>query len=179
MLADFSRAFRQLANDLFPGKPVHGPGAQPTWRPYDLTEAENTEVWDHINRSSDFWYDRQPLVTPGEVADLWAASRQFDIKYVTARHSRAREQTERWLKAEGLPPGRLTLVPDKVPTLSKVADLRGFLDDSPAGVKTMDEASLPVYVRDWPYNRGLPQYIPRVHSVTEFLHAMEPYHNVR
>ena len=171
VLADFTRAFRVIANDLY-GVPVHGSGGQPTWHPHDLTAEQDQQVWRVIDGKPRFWHNLDPIITPGEIADLNAIVRGEDeeVVYVTARHDRAAVATGYWLRANGLPPGDVIHAGDKVPVLNDTPRLRGFLDDSPHGVTKMRAAGLPVFVRDWPYNRHVEA--ARVGSVGEYIAAL-------
>lgn len=175
VLADFCRAYREIAHSLH-GVPVHGSGAQLTWHPADLTEAQDAEVWRAIEASDSFWRNLDPVITHGDILDLRAIERAgvADFVYVTARHRWARSQTLVWLARHGLPAGRLHMTGDKAPVLAKYPGLVGFLDDSPHGVATLHAAGAPVYVRDWPYNRDLSAAVPRVGGVGEYLHAITP-----
>lgn len=173
VLADFTRAYRAIAHDLH-GVPIHGGGAQPTWHPHDLTDEQDAAVWAEINASGGlFWRRLDPVVTPGEVSDLNAlVADGYSVAYVTARHAKTLYVTGRWLYEAGLPHGEVTSANNKVPVLTRYGEaLQGFLDDSPHGVRRMHGAGLPVYVRDWPYNRQIVGP-PRVGSVGEYLHRI-------
>ena len=169
VLADFTRAFRSIAASMY-GVKVHGSGAQAQWQFHDLTAEQDAAVWREIERRDQFWQNLDPVITPGEVDDLGAlAAEGVRFVYVTARHDTAANGTYSWLCEYGLPEGEIVHAKDKVPYLSAVSGLRGFLDDSPHGVEHMHAAGLPVIVRDWPYNRHLGAHIPRVYSVGEYL----------
>jgi hypothetical protein len=170
VLADFTRAYRVIAHELH-GVPVHGCGGQPTWHPHDLTGPQDAEVWAVIEAAPRFWHDLAPVITLGEIDDLRAVAwGGTAIVYVTARNPITNVATKAWLAAHGLPQGEVRHAGDKVPVLAARPGLRGFLDDSPHGVAKMAAAGLPVYVRDWPYNRQrLTIGVPRVGSVGEYL----------
>lgn len=177
VLADFTRAYRLIAHDLY-GVPVHGGGGQLTWHPHDLTDEQDAAVWGVIDRSEGaFWQLLDPVITPGEIKDLQVLHGEgWQFVYVTARHEHTRFATEAWLARHGLPYGDLHHAHDKVPVLTRYGELLyGFLDDSPHGVAKMHAARLPVYVRDWPYNRHTSA--PRARSVGEYLARVTGLHS--
>lgn len=180
VMADFTHPFSVVAHDLFPHVPVRTSGAQLTWAFEGLTAEQLAEVWAAVDGTGGaFWFDLCPLFTRGERNTLVDLSATYDIAYVTARMRRAHEATSGWLHKHGLMVYRSEF---HMPGGNKAAFLRkrygdrliGFLDDKPAGVLEMHAAGLPVWVRDWPYNRdaSVRGVVPRVGSVGEFLAAV-------
>lgn len=173
VLADFTRAFRVLANRKH-GVPVYSGGRQATWLFDDMTREQVRAIWAEIDGESGFWSGLDPLITRGEIHDLSAAADAgAQFIYVTSRPAYARNETLQWLMVHGLPAGDLHVTEDKPGVLRGVAGLAGFLDDAPHNVNDLHAGGLPVYVRDWPYNRvDVIDGIRRVYSVGEFLGAV-------
>lgn len=175
VLADFTYPFSDLAADLYPDRMTpRAVGSQPTWHFEELSEAEQARVWEAVDATGgEFWRALPPLFTPGELEAMHVAElRGFRFVYVTARHSKAEGPTHDWLQAHRLPAGPLYMTGRKAGLLRGLPWLRGMLDDSPQGVEAMARAGLPVYVRDWPYNRALEREAPRVGSLGEYLAAV-------
>lgn len=167
VLADLADGLTRLAAHVF-GTPIISAGAQASWGFEGvLVDAQLTAVWDMIRASRTFWSRLSPLVTPGEVGMLHG----FDVVYVTSRIGLdVVGQTATWLSGLGLPAGPVFVTRDKDPVLREQG-LPPILEDRPRNLKRLWVAGLPVYARDWPYNRGV-EGVPRVSSVAEFLHLV-------
>lgn len=91
-----------------------------------------------------------------------------EVLYLTGRPERTRELTWSWLAAQGLPPGRLLMRPDRdrrpaaafkreqIRTLSHSRQLDVVIDDDPAVVDLLRREGVPVRLAEWlPYTRVL------------------------
>ena len=171
VLCDFVRAFTTLlavgrGQDL---SSAYGTGAQQHWD-FNGTPEELRAAWERVNNSDRFWATLLPLVTDSEKLDMRRLATRCDIKFVTNRPSvTSKEQTEYWLTRHGILLGEVIQVHgskrEVIDSLNPIA----IIDDSPHVIG--DLTSHPLYIRDYPYNRGLPGL--RVSSVTEYVHAVE------
>jgi hypothetical protein len=108
-----------------------------------------------------------PLLDVGAdvVHDLAAA---HTVVWLSGRPEHLRDVTERWLRANGLPPGRLILRPpgdyrpgaqlklESVRALSSDERVVAMLDDDPVVVETIRAAGFPIVLADWvPHERTL------------------------
>ncbi len=95
----------------------------------------------------------------------------FEFVYVTNRQKGIdlHRQTVLWLNEHGWPKGDLFVTRDKAEALRSFGKtLVAHLDDAPENIEAMRGLGLPVWVRDWPYNRHV-LGVPRVGSLGEFL----------
>lgn len=172
VLCDFVRGFTTLLA-VERGQDVgaaYGTGAQQHWDfagPREIIDA----VWDKVNASDRFWATLLPLVTDSEKLDMRRLATRCDIKFVTNRPSpTAKDQTEYWLTRQGIYLGEVFQVHgSKRETVERLSPI-AVIDDGPHVIK--DLAGQPLYIRDYPYNRGFNGF-PRVSSVTEFVHEVE------
>lgn len=166
VLADFTYGFTREHARMFGGKPWSC-GAQPHWR-FDLPQDEINEVWRAVDKSDDFWYMLPPIAGFGEFETLRQVERAYNVVYVTNRSGGVNYlgQTREWLRNRGLV-GELVATPDKTDALSLLPNLLGHIEDSPTNIEDLKAHGLPVFIRDWPYNRHVEG--ERVGSVAEFL----------
>lgn len=168
VLANFTHGFTRLAVVAGQIKEPHDQHDVETWDfPFHVDP-----VWALVDKSRVFWEGLPPLFTPEDLEAIWALHLEATIIYVTSRSGPANvgNQTMNWLTAMELPEGPLMLAKSgRKSELLKPMEhhLLAFLDDSPKEVAAMAEANVPVYVRDWKYNKGVE--VPRVSSIAEFV----------
>ena len=171
VLCDFVYGFTGLLLAL-QGKDLHGAystGAQLQWS-FDVPGDVLDNAWNTVNGSEDFWSNLPSLLTEIERQTLRVAAQQYDLRFLTSRpSSTARTQSERWLSKQGLLVGPVVVAADKLP-LCRALNPVAIIDDKPDVITDMLSIGLPVYTRDWSYNRAVVG--PRVSSVTEFLHRV-------
>lgn len=174
VFCDFVAGYTQLAHELF-GTPVYPTGAQRTWGFTGTTPEQDAQLWEYIKASPTFWLTMDPLVNLPEVNMMHEFAGEHHIVYMTNRVGlHPGRQTREWLMTNGLPQGDIEVVRDKAEAIaSGYPDVRAIIEDSPSNIEVMLDKRLPVYVRDWPYNRVLSWSAPiapgRVSSVAEFL----------
>ncbi len=178
VLFDFTSGFRRMARKIDPSVKVFGGGAQQTWLFEDISKETVNATWEAIHETKGhFWSGLALCITPAEKFDLkqTAAYDETDIIYVTNRPhlSNELEHTRIAIASQGLPIGQVIFTPHKAATLKQVDFLVGHLEDSPANIIELQTVDVPVYIRDWAYNRRIASYKQqRVGSVTEFLYQI-------
>ena len=170
VLAEFCLGFTTYAAEMgLVDKPLRHP-EQKTWH-FDFPV---DPVWKRIAREPDFWENLELLISERERLELEWLAQDCSILYVTARHApdsttqrEMIQQTERWLKARGLPEGVVLYLPDKHSVLGALKhQLVSMIDDSPAVLTALKRLNIPAFARDWEYNRGVA--VPRG-TVSEFI----------
>lgn len=163
VLADFTKAFFEEANSIWPGR--CDVNYQPkSWDDFpDLNHAEMTQVWDKI-RATQNWWMKCPAYGRN-VAALCAffyTNRGHDVHIVTSRTptlgSSTAFQTWTWLRACGIDPfhnyfGVITVDnwPDKRP-IYKAAGIEYSVDDKPETIiacDTLDGHKAYLLERSW------------------------------
>jgi hypothetical protein len=168
VLADFCYGFTTLHE----GK-GRSQGAQPTW---DFA-GHVDPTWEKVDASRYFWHELPCLASSAERSEMRALADRADILYITGRQEGDNDtfgQTRRWLHDWVFPHGNLILTTDKTPILAGFGSaLVGVIEDRPTLISTMWKAGLPVYVRDWQYNREIDSRVEgRVSSLGEFVYLM-------
>lgn len=113
-------------------------------------------LWVEI-RNSDFWETLDPLVDTPEL--LWLlrnGAPSTDVYFITNRRgSRAKAQTEYWLRSQGWPNPTVLLSANKGP-ICQGLDVDIFIDDKPSNCWDVKVAvpKANVYLVDRPYNRS-------------------------
>lgn len=105
---------------------------------------------------------------------MLAEEDEFRVMYCTNRFGvDVKEQTERFLKNNGLPYDDVVISKNKVETLNPIKrKIVGVIDDRPSLLEEFHDEGYPVWARDWQYNRNLKTYIHRVSNITDFCQAM-------
>lgn len=173
--SDFVWGYTELANFLFPGRvPIYGTGYQPAW--YRLSEAgfltpdEDNLLWKTINHSTNFWESLQPLATTNDRYHMHTLAKTSPVIYCTTRRGRGvRAQTERWLAKHGFPIGQVIVTHNKGTALALAGVPQGapIIEDNPKNIMELSQAGYDVYIRDWPFNRGLTQVTQGVPEAIE------------
>jgi len=94
-----------------------------------------------------------------------------DIEYITNRRApdNVDEQSVRWLERHEFPEGRVHVTEEKAEYVtSTFSGVLGIIEDNPYNIEGYAVHRLPVYVRDWQFNRDVRPELPRVHTVKEF-----------
>lgn len=93
----------------------------------------------------------------GAADSLWGAvAAGHRIMYLSSRPREAAFVTRRWLAFHGFPPGEVVLTADKVRVvLPRRHELLLVVEDDPRVALELANEGIPVYLIDWPYNRGL------------------------
>lgn len=191
VLADFTLGFTSLASKTF-GVQSYSNGRQKTWNFDDagyLTAEQVEQLWTLIKEDRHFWRTLSPLFTEGDRMHLGAmwwgypdkkiSGHSIEPVYVTSRVGlHPDEQTKSWLRKHFMPNySRVIVSHDKVEVIGELSMLGlvlGAIDDKPAQIRKFHAADVPIYVRDWPYNRlDNVQCTQRVSSITEFCYLME------
>lgn len=182
VLADFTSAFKEIANRRFPGKLPDG--YQPSdWMYSDvLTQNEVAEILSGVEDTVHFWSSLNPLPGASELSDAaWDLKKAgIAIYYVTNRRPTAGVhplyQTVYWLDRQRLRwmNSSVIVVDDSKHKvhLYRTLDVRYSIDDKPDTVESCMAQSFPhsAYLLDQPWNRNERwQHLPRIHSVTEYL----------
>jgi hypothetical protein len=112
--------------------------------------------------------DDPPLAEGLAVAHRLAAD--HDVVYLTGRPEHTRDDTEAWLVAHGLPPGRLVMrrEGDRRPArVTKPGLLRRLADRSPVAVVVDDDPAVcaALAAAGWPVLRA--DWMPRAEPLTE------------
>ncbi|MGB9886471.1 MAG: hypothetical protein ACPLRW_05665 [Moorellales bacterium] len=93
----------------------------------------------------------------GAAMSLWgAAANGFRLVYLSSRPREAAFVTRRWLAVHGFPPGGVVLTGDKVGwVLARRGEVFLVVEDDPRVALELAREGVPVYLIDWPYNRGI------------------------
>lgn len=174
MLADFASAVITETNKLWPGKmPLD-------YVPNDwnyqgmLTHDEWKQVWSELMKVDNLWLKLPPLPGTLDLFDFLQKN-QTEVFYVTSRGVgegfSVLTQTTLWLTRHRLYNAGAAVIPvekhdEKVEIVLKNS-LPFFLDDYAPTVELLRHAGVNAYLLDKPYNRYA--YLPRVHSVAEYL----------
>ncbi len=130
--------------------------------PYGLSEVEGRELW--LRLEAEIYQLGKPLE---HSADSLKRLEQegCEIYYITARPAGkiVQEITEEWLAKHNFPAANKLFMnsQDKARiALDNGIDL--FFEDDPMHIKNLISSGIPTIVMDWPYNRRVPDEIPRI-----------------
>jgi len=182
VLCDFNTAFilkvvKETGRDLFPPRPFDIPcWAYPQY--YGYTEAEETAIWNRIEKDSTFWFN---LPTYADTTkSLGAINDRMrwgdDVYFITSRPGyTAKVQTEQWLSR--WMPGALlrqntVLISGHKGLCARALNLDAYIDDRDRNALDVATTSTRTFLLDRPWNRELDEKahgIERVTSVEEML----------
>jgi len=178
VLCDFALGFSRLAATIFRFEP-YTTADQVTWKDFrkrGLSYEDIGKVWNLVDHSEFWWETVPPLMSQSQdIAWMTLLSQVVDLHYVTNRSApdNVGDQTRRWLSKHGYPEGDVHVVSEKAQFVQNTfSNLLGAIDDSPYNIEGYATRGLPLYVRDWQFNRDTCPELPRVQSVKEFCHIM-------
>jgi hypothetical protein len=171
VLADFNTAFIArvilvTGKDLFPVRPFD----IPTWNypeHYGYTGAEVSAVWESIKADDNFWASL-PAYDDTRATLFHLSNQQYmgdDIYFVTARPGVfAKQQTERWLRANGFT-NPTVLISSLKGHCAEALALDRYLDDRwENALSVADTPDTYPYLLVRPWNRG---NNPQQHGIVE------------
>lgn len=178
VLADFAYGFTRLRNQFLPeAEPVLPQSVQQVWEECsDNAVPGNKETWGDIRDSLYFWEELPALATDEEFQRMRDLMWGNDVYFVTAREGyRAKQQTEAWLRLNGIPNATVVMTANKA-AFMRIVGITHAIDDHPLFVRDMALVTgTSVYLKDMPYNQewdALSAGVLRVPSLTAFLDIM-------
>lgn len=178
VLADFNKAFLQLAHEMF-NTPV-----DVEIRVWDfhlsipgLTREKELLVWQRIRETENFYESLPTFATVEDFENLRNFVLHFNCEcvFITSRFptkGRSVEvQTTNWIRKHvGVEPK--VLVTSEKGSLCRKIGIQKALEDAPHHICDLTVNGIETVIMDWPYNRKI-KGLPRVKSVTEFLSLIE------
>lgn len=166
VLADFTKAFQQMANTIWPGR-MKADGIQSGWDDWQgLTKAQQDQVWAKIKATTNFWttLDAYPE-NVGALAKFLLTSKHHDVHIVTSRMQldggmTTARQTKTWLFMCGLNANvnYLGIIPvddsNRKQDIYDAAGIQWSVDDKAETVIQCDKlSSHRAYLLDRPWNQ--------------------------
>ena len=176
VLVDFDAGYREVLHIV--ARKVIPPDPPLVWdwpRDHGITAAQEQDAWHLIGQAPDFWATLPDYVTftPKICQRLVKVATKHDVYFITDRPTRgAKQQTERWLRAHGLPES--VLITPRKGLAAEALGLNVFVDDKPANCFDVRSHSpdARVYLQYRAWNRAL-QPTPELHiTVVKSLDAV-------
>jgi len=189
VLADFIYGWTRLGRALYGDVvPLSSDGAHEDWNFDPIPPEKQQEMWHLIENNEGlgkrFWLWLPILANAGDLFAMHELAREANITYITARVDPYR-QTDTWLVKNDFPAGEVILSNDKLKVARDIQATGRFvaiIEDKPSTIRNFHQKGLPVFVRDWQYNRNLWEseapYLPvppRVSSVAEYCQAVKEW----
>ncbi len=130
--------------------------------PYGLSIEEGRELW--LDLEAEIYQTGRPIE---HSADSLKRLEQegCEIYYITARPNNARVQeiTKEWLAKHGFPfADKLFMNSQDKARVALDNGIKLFFEDDPMHINNLITNGIPTVVMDWPYNRKVPNEIPRI-----------------
>ncbi len=188
VLCDFTHAACKVISQKWPGRIPDG-YSPPDWGYSDnMSKSDWDEVWKRILSTPAFWSNIRGYHENVIELRKWLNNNpNSEVYYITSRvdtiGSPALVQSAYWLKDEGLLRLNTQVIVAKLPSKKRaIMDAIGIeycIDDKPSTVQHCVRSGRRSFIHDRSWNRGEDFGIYRVHSIKEFLDAVDLGENCR